>query len=320
MMNRFISLPNYRYYDSESGVLEKSVGKPLRNYNIFGNSVQEGTPSPENPVEIQSVGDLITDTASEYCGKYAVPIIITGKNMFNISDFIEFYDPYMSYATEYDYYDEVNRECLRIYGGINAAGRALVYMENSFKENTAYTFSLDCYDVFWSNGFMGTFISFVYTDGTKDSLMPEYKREDKIWKHYSITSNPDKTVQGITVSYGTGMAYSYLKNIQIEEASTENFYEPYITPVQTDIYLDEPLRRVGDYADYVDFKGQKVIRNVKVLDNTGTKPISESLGTLETATEGNISLPPLKTFKGTSIISVEAEIQPSKVTLQYYKG
>ena len=41
-------------------------------------------------------------------------------------------------------------------------------------------------------------------------------------------------------------------------------FEPYITPVTTNIFLDEPLRKVGDYADYVDFERQKVVRNVNM--------------------------------------------------------
>ena len=41
-------------------VLEYSKGKNMRNYEVYGNSVQDGTPSPESPVEIQSVGDLTT--------------------------------------------------------------------------------------------------------------------------------------------------------------------------------------------------------------------------------------------------------------------
>ena len=41
-------------------VLKGSKGKNLRNYEVYGNSVQDGTPSPESPVEIQSVGDLTT--------------------------------------------------------------------------------------------------------------------------------------------------------------------------------------------------------------------------------------------------------------------
>lgn len=38
-------------------VLEGSAGMPALDYKIYGNSVQDGTPSPENPIEVQSVGD-----------------------------------------------------------------------------------------------------------------------------------------------------------------------------------------------------------------------------------------------------------------------
>ena len=34
---------------------------------------------------------------------------------------------------------------------------------------------------------------------------------------------------------------------------------------QTNIYLDEPLRKVGNYADYIDFREKKVVRYVKEL-------------------------------------------------------
>ena len=60
-------------------------GESVIDCKIYGNSVQNGTPSPDNPVEIQSVGDLVTDEASEYYGKYDVPVIVHGKNLINES-------------------------------------------------------------------------------------------------------------------------------------------------------------------------------------------------------------------------------------------
>lgn len=45
------------------------IGKPLKNYTIYGNTVQNGTPTPDNPVEVQAVGDYDTTT-----GKYEIPI------------------------------------------------------------------------------------------------------------------------------------------------------------------------------------------------------------------------------------------------------
>lgn len=382
-------------------ILKYSKGKYMKDYEIYGNSMQDGTPSPENPVEIQSVGDFtknllpypyisttktingvtftdngdgsitvngtatanavfyLVDGESNYtldkCGlkigdsytiskilvsgdsianiyftanyydkngkmqegavisnsntatktiksdfkswgiyllvlkdktvnnttiklqlekgssateyepyhKYDIPITVAGKNMFNTFDFINFYTPYWQYPTEYGYHDEVREECLKVYGSINADGRALYYMENKFKENTAYTFSLDCYDVFYSNGMSGITLYFMYTDGIRPSLLDI--REDKTWKHFSVTSDPNKTIKGIIVGYSTGAAYSYLKNIQLEENSSATEYETYHEPITTHIYLDEPLRKIGDYSDYVDFKKQKVVRNVKEI-------------------------------------------------------
>lgn len=196
-------------------------------------------------------------------------------------------------------------------------------------------------------------------------------------------------------------------------------YEPYHKPITTHIYLDEPLRKVGDYADYIDSKNQKVVRNIfkqslnKVsiykklnsvirlggrnesarqkydthmlstifnyhggdwfgntecifhhnntnwnyywsiywnrlgltydgtnvyrTDDTSQTPLTDSeiisianqwLSTLpdkdkeiymilDTPTEESVSLPTLKTFKGTSIMSVNTSIQPSNIKTKY---
>ena len=48
----------------------------LTGYTIFGNSVQNGTPTPDNPVEVQCVGDLVT--TGEHAGEYVIPITCGG--------------------------------------------------------------------------------------------------------------------------------------------------------------------------------------------------------------------------------------------------
>lgn len=54
--------------------------------------------------------------------------------------------------------------------------------------------------------------------------------------------------------------------------NTEYEFEPYIEPVTSNIYLPEPLRKLGNYADYVDFENQKVYRRIaqSVIDNNST--------------------------------------------------
>ena len=60
-MDRFDFLPSYHYEDVQgksSVSLLESIGKPLRNFRIYGESVQqEGTPSPDNSIDIVSVGE-----------------------------------------------------------------------------------------------------------------------------------------------------------------------------------------------------------------------------------------------------------------------
>jgi len=82
----------------------------------------------------------------------------------------------------------------------------------------------------------------------------------------------------------------YFTNAQIEEGSVQTSYEPYM-PVISQIYLDEPLRKIGTSVDYIDFKNSKVIRNVEAIDETGTLPISNGLQPLIPPTEETITLP-----------------------------
>ena len=53
-------------------------GENVLDYKIYGNSIQNGTPATDTPIDIQSVGDLVTDTASEYYGKYDIPLYVGG--------------------------------------------------------------------------------------------------------------------------------------------------------------------------------------------------------------------------------------------------
>ncbi|MBE6153172.1 MAG: hypothetical protein E7166_02980 [Firmicutes bacterium] len=53
-----------------------------------------------------------------------------------------------------------------------------------------------------------------------------------------------------------------LEKVQVEEGSTATDYESYKEPQSYNIILNEPLRKVGDYADYIDFENKKIVRNI----------------------------------------------------------
>lgn len=71
-------------------------------------------------------------------------------------------------------------------------------------------------------------------------------------------------ISGIYISIRAGNTREWddIWELQVTQgANTRNLpYEPYIEPVTTNIFLDEPLRKIGNYADYIDFKGNKVVR------------------------------------------------------------
>lgn len=61
--------------------LRDTVKAPMRGLRVYGKSTQDGTPSPGNPVEIVSVGDV-----------GSVNVKISGKNLFDSSNLIQNYN------------------------------------------------------------------------------------------------------------------------------------------------------------------------------------------------------------------------------------
>lgn len=72
--------------------------------------------------------------------------------------------------------------------------------------------------------------------------------------------------------------------IQLEIGTTKTDYEPYgyripvkvsneSEKITTNIYLNEPLRKVGDYADYIDFANNKVVRKIYEYAFKGTEQV-----------------------------------------------
>ena len=136
---------------------------------------------------------------------------------------------------------------------------------------------------------------------------------------HTVTFTITETTKVYLSFVGWGTVDNLKFTYQLEKNSTSTEYEPYQEPKTTNIYLNEPLRKVGDYADYIDFKNKKVVRNVKVNDNTGTKTIEESYTQQDPKTEETIELPEILTHKGTNIIAVNTSIKPSKTEIINYK-
>ncbi len=225
----------------------------LTGYTISGNSVQDGTPTPEMPVEVESVGEY-----DESTGKYKIPVICSGKNMFDKDGFCEAYNSYGTLvATLNDSY--LGENCFSYY--LKYPVEDFAWLSGKFKENTQYTIS--CYAAFQFMDLDSRAIPIIairYTDGTIFSVVGQLNRDD--FSKVVAVSSADKTIDCLFVQNFAANAKVYFKDFQIEEGATATEYEKYRKPVVSNIYLDEPLRRVGDYTDDIDFEKRTVVRRI----------------------------------------------------------
>jgi hypothetical protein len=113
----------------------------------------------------------------------------------------------------------------------------------------------------------------------------------------------------------------YFANAQIEEGSSNTTYEPYITPITTNIYVDEPLRKVGTSYDYLDYKNGKLIRNIAEIESyngetittdyistTGGLDIGATVDYVIEPTEETIELSSITPVAQTCIFDTDTEI------------
>ena len=259
-------------------VMEKCVkNKKMKQLEVYGNSIQNGTPSPEAPVEVESVGELVTDTTDTNYGKYKIPVTVRGKNLFKPSvvstntiridrgpssnsaygtviDSTDLSDnrvtvtqtPNSDYATGSYNNGFIYFEIPKLVVG----GKYVLSFDLNITDNPLNATSLVMYA-------LNTSIGAVSVTSTRC-------KKTFVYKEPISERKPD-----VELRCG-GMSFE-LSNVMITEEGHDDTFEPYIEPITTNVYLNEPLRKIGDYADYIDFKGKKVVRNTKEKIFDGSK-------------------------------------------------
>ena len=232
----------------ESNVIGDSIqvtghlkGVSLIDYKLSGNSVQDGTPSLTSPIEIKFVGDLVTDTSSPYYGKYDVPIVVCGKNMFDKVNG-NIFNAYLSSNTLLSY---------------NPVAGSVVTACIECKPNTTYTVSRQVLSK-----------RFVVASGkvppSKNAKLTNQINGETQLRISITTGAEDRYLYVWYYNKSVDTEYSYediVNGIQVEENSTATGYEPYSGNVKH-IYLNEPLRSYGSYRDIVELDNNRVARNL----------------------------------------------------------
>ena len=227
-------------------VMEKCVkNKRMKQFEVYGNSVQNGTPSPEAPVEVESVGELVTDTTDTNYGKYKVPVVVRGKNVVDIKQLVG-----GALADNNDGTYTLTRNssgsriskvmALSLPAGTKVYVRANTLSENGTNSNR----------VSWLIN---------YVDGSQKT-----GNVFGFGVTYGIEMEKETKSFGLYIQYSTDAdAYHIFNNLIVAVDAAPSEYEPYVEPQTTNVYLNEPLRKIGDYADVLDFKDKKVVRNTK---------------------------------------------------------
>lgn len=174
-----------------------------------------------------------TATAYEPYGMYKIPVNIVNKNMLNPN--AEVYNGYIGLMNV--------GEAIKF--GSSTASKT--YKKFAYFKPGTYTYSY--------NGSASTgSLRFVLCD--ENEIVREIVSTPVVQGRNEVTVNFTKE------GWGYVSALVVATDIQIEEGDTATAYEPYFNQT-TNIYLSEPLRKLGDLTDYIDYAEQKVVRNVK---------------------------------------------------------
>lgn len=293
--------------------LQNVISGNLLGYKVYGGSVQNGTPAVDNPVDIESVGDKT-------------------KNLFDFSKLVSPNDIANGKVLE------AYKNGVKVQGNASSTPGTMDFANGWFRPGDR---SDNVHCRVYAEAGTDIYISADVT------LLQQYNNNSNIMRIYAlgasnitsqssairlILNKKTRVSQKITVNT-TGEYYLVftlcsnillIENIMVSK-SNDTEYEPYgykipvtVNNQTTNIYLDEPLRKIGNYADYVDYETQKVVRNVDVIDDTGTLPIAQSLQPLAVPTEEDINLPDVAVQNGTNIIDVDTTVTPSSVEVEYY--
>lgn len=211
---------NWNEIRGSSPITFRGYGKNLTECRIYGNTVQNGTPTPENPVEVRGCGERTENFFEE----------ITSLVSTKIHRQIYVGDGYFTLSTNAPLVNDTSALFFLVSGYTDSAN---IGIPNRAYNNRPHTVeSVDGY------------VTVVYR-----SVSVQQPRDYQTM----LTSG--------TISPDHYIPYGYKIPVTVSDGSNA---------VTTPIYIgNEPLHKIGNYVDYVDFNRGVVVRRIKKLVLTG---------------------------------------------------
>lgn len=437
-------IPCHRKSDDEIGMYDLVNNVFYSNANTGDFTQGTSTITQDTPIEIESVGDTvfpkeyqeveyIESTGTQYIDtgllltqNHSLEMLIShfdttgnsrtfgsrssatsnnfsvvsgpvGGVMSIVTDFYNYSKNRLSYVIDGDELLNISISNKKL--KINNSEKEVSTYEEFTTPSNAYLFNCSgSYPAGYVNAKMRLYSCKIYeNDILVRNFIPCYRKSDKKIGLYDLANN---------------VFYSNIGTGEFIKGNDKNLYKIPVKlsngteDITTNIYLTEPLRKCGEYADYIDFENKKVVRKIGVYTYNGTEtwvkhatttdgygvfrnenlltplinaPLNATFMThfnlcykaatadfalneyrfawsgntnigstrvyisakettvedfatwlsenkasiyypLATPTEETIELPNIPTFKGTTILSVDTNIQPSSVEVLYLKG
>ena len=219
------------------------------NYKIYGNSVQNGTPTQNSPVEVESVGEYDEET-----GKYKIPVICSSENGRSFTTDIYLDEPLRKVGNYRDYIDFERSVLVRNVG------------VDEFTEDVNYPlYNLDAYK------FYG------YYKTIKD--MKSGTRQAGFCTHIKNTKGEKSSIWFGVSNHTIYFSLPDVYNSASTNAEKKQAIKDWLVSLEEPFLVYYPL---------------------------------------DTQTETPIKLPKLPSIRGTCVYSTETQIQPSNIEFSYY--
>ena len=214
---------------------------------IGGGTSAESRKINLSKIQVVEIGEVAT--GYEPYG-YKIPVVARGKNLINV--------PIVEEQT---------------LGGVTFSidENGLIHLNGTVTKTAVWGMSLG---QTFNNSNFTTIIESGSVTGLNSTIYLKTSGGEYITNYFidgnTHSTNGEASFSNLYMTVRVGDVFNNLVfGVMLTEDENVTDYEPYVEPIITNIYLNEPLRKIGDYADYIDFEKTQVVRNVGIQELDG---------------------------------------------------
>lgn len=313
-----------------SNVWDVTWSKEVTYYRISFYDASNNLIGDYYPTSLYTMYDTVSKTTissseeegyTDFNEQYKITFTATGKNIFNLND-----------RVERNFGDAMNtnkRDFIKnsMYSKVSANNYVQSYLDISYSivDNNKIKVINNSGNLAYGVGF-----NFSVIPNTKYCLLTKYDSskaqprvgfydKDGNYIDYIVVGNDNFTVPNncewiniVFIPKVQGEEATF-ENIYLSQSDSRDDYEQYNGKTYS-IYLKEPLRKLGNVSDYIDFTTGEVVRYINVKDKTAQN--EDNFEVLNTPLIEKVTVPTID-FKNVRHIFVNTMVNPSNIEVTY---